>query len=49
MDKQRLKRKLTSQPQMSEAFVLAALLAFCGGFQDAYTYVLRDKVFEMWC
>ena len=30
---------------MSEAFVLAALLAFCGGFQDAYTYLLRDKVF----
>ena len=45
MDRQNLKRRLTAQQQMSEAFVLAALLAFCGGFQDAYTYLLRDQVF----
>lgn len=45
MDRQNLKRRLTAQRQMSEAFVLAALLAFCGGFQDAYTYLLRDQVF----
>lgn len=31
---------------MSEAFILAAFLAFSGGFQDAYTYMLRDHVFS---
>ncbi|MDO4293635.1 MAG: YoaK family protein [Eubacteriales bacterium] len=31
--------------QMSESFVVGILLSLCGGFQDAYTYVCRDKVF----
>lgn len=31
--------------QTSESFRLGALLAFSGGFQDAYTYNLRGKVF----
>ena len=40
-----LKEKLTRQPQMSEAFVLSAFLAFSGGLQDAYSYIVRDQVF----
>lgn len=32
--------------QTSESFRLGALLAFSGGFQDAYTYNLRGKVFS---
>ena len=39
------KEKLTKQEQMSEAFILSAFLAFSGGFQDAYTYIVRDGVF----
>ncbi|MFT3983879.1 MAG: YoaK family protein [Lachnospiraceae bacterium] len=31
---------------MSEAFINSALLALSGGFQDAYTYNTRDKVFS---
>lgn len=31
--------------QTSETFVLSAVLAFSGGFQDAYTYNVRDNVF----
>ncbi len=38
-------QKITHQRQMSEAFILNAVLAFSGGFQDAYTYFVRDKVF----
>ena len=30
---------------MSEALLVSLLLAFSGGFQDAYTYVVRDHVF----
>ena len=30
---------------MSESMLLNLLLAFRGGFQDAYTYIVRDKVF----
>ena len=40
-----LRQKLTRQSQMSEAFILSAFLAFSGGFQDAYTYIVRDHVF----
>jgi uncharacterized membrane protein YoaK (UPF0700 family) len=40
-----LKSKLTHQEQMSESFILSAVLAFSGGFQDAYTYIVRDNVF----
>ena len=31
--------------QTSESFRLSAILAFSGGFQDAYTYSIRDNVF----
>ena len=31
--------------QASETVLLSAVLSFSGGFQDAYTYNLRDKVF----
>lgn len=33
------------EKQMSEAFLLSAVLAFAGGFQDAYTYIERGHVF----
>lgn len=36
---------ITKQNQMSEALFLNLLLAFSGGFQDAYTYMVRDNVF----
>lgn len=39
------KERLTQQEQMSEAFILSVFLAFSGGFQDAYTYIVRDGVF----
>ena len=32
--------------QMSESFLLCGILALSGGFQDAYTYYTRDKVFS---
>ncbi len=31
--------------QTSETFLLSSILTLSGGFQDAYTYVLRDEVF----
>ncbi len=31
--------------QTSETFLLSAILSLSGGFQDAYTYTLRGKVF----
>lgn len=31
--------------QTSETFLLSAIISISGGFQDAYTYNLRDKVF----
>ena len=34
-----------SHGQMSESFLLGALLAFSGGFLDVYTYVCRGEVF----
>lgn len=34
------------QVQMSESFINSAVLAISGGFQDAYTYFTRDKVFS---
>lgn len=36
----------TSEIQMSEAFLNSAFLALSGGFQDAYTYNVRDEVFS---
>ncbi len=32
--------------QMSEAFITSVFLALSGGFQDAYTFFVRDKVFS---
>ena len=32
--------------QTSETFLLSAILALSGGFQDAYTYFTRDEVFS---
>lgn len=32
--------------QTSETFILSSLLALSGGFQDAYTYIIRNKVFS---
>ena len=32
--------------QTSESFMLCSVLAFSGGFQDAYTYNVRDYVFS---
>lgn len=34
------------QKQMSEAFINSVFLATSGGFQDAYTYFTRNKVFS---
>ena len=31
--------------QMSESIIIGLIMAFSGGFMDAYTYVFRDKVF----
>ena len=41
MDKEKQKKIF----QTSETFMLSAILALSGGFQDAYTYNVRDKVF----
>ena len=42
MNQQNHKTKM----QMSETFLLNGILAFSGGFQDAYTYNVRDEVFS---
>lgn len=34
-----------SRPQMSETFLLGAVLSLAGGFLDAYTYLVRGGVF----
>lgn len=41
MDKEKQKKIF----QTSETFLLSAILALSGGFQDSYTYNVRDKVF----
>ena len=38
-------KRPTHQSQMSEAFIVSVFLALGGGFQDAYTYMVRDHVF----
>lgn len=40
-----IRNYITRQKQMSEALLLNLILAFSGGFQDAYTYIVRDNVF----
>lgn len=37
--------KLRSKTQMSESMTLAVFLTLAGGFQDAYSYNMRGKVF----
>lgn len=37
--------KLQSKTQMSESFLIGAMLAITGGFLDAYTYISRGGVF----
>ena len=37
---------LRYEKQMSDTFVNWCFLALSGGFQDAYTYIVRDKVFS---
>ena len=41
-----LKKEIEEKIQTSETFLLSAILALSGGFQDAYTYNVRDKVFS---
>ena len=43
--RKRIRKVFTKQEQMSEALFLNLILAFSGGFQDAYTYMVRDNVF----
>ena len=45
MDRLQLRQRLTTQEQMSESLLVSAVLAFSGGLQDAYTYIVRDGVF----
>ncbi len=40
------KQKNKLKKQTSETFRLSAILAISGGFQDAYTYNVRDEVFS---
>jgi len=40
-----LRDHITHQAQMSEAFFLSMILALSGGFQDAYTYMVRNHVY----
>ena len=37
--------RLSGRGQISESFPFAACLALSGGFQDAYTYIVRGRVF----
>ncbi len=37
--------KINSRWQMSESVLVGVLLAFSGGYMDAYTYIFRDNVF----
>ncbi len=39
------KLRYHSNRQMSESFLIAALLSISGGLQDVYTYIARDHVF----
>lgn len=39
------KKTLKTKGQMSEAVITGIFLILSGGFQDAYTYFFRDKVF----
>lgn len=40
-----IRAALTQEQQMSEAFILNVLMAVSGGFQDAYTYMVRGHVY----
>ena len=43
--RQRIRRLITNEEQMSDALRLNLILVFSGGFQDAYTFVVRGRVF----
>lgn len=43
--KEKIRKLLTEQKQMSESLILSLLLGVSGGFQDAYTYIVRNHVF----
>ena len=45
INREGIKKSITNQKQMSDSLLLNLLLAFSGGFQDAYSFVVRDKVF----
>lgn len=42
----KFEEELEKKIQTSETFLLSSVLALSGGFQDAYTYNVRDKVFS---
>ena len=41
-----MEEKKKQKMQTSETFLLSAILAVSGGFQDAYTYNVRGEVFS---
>ncbi len=45
INRNKIKNRITNQEQISNSLFLNLILAFSGGFQDAYTYIVRDKVF----
>ena len=46
VDLRKFEERLEEGLQTSETFLLSSVLAFSGGFQDAYTYNVRDRVFS---
>lgn len=40
-----IRELLTQEQQMSEALLLNAVLAVSGGLQDAYTFIVRERVY----
>ena len=46
VDLRKFEERLEERLQTSETFLLSSVLAFSGGFQDAYTYNVRDRVFS---
>ena len=41
----RIWKHLNREEMMAETLIVALFLAFSGGFQDAYTFIVRDHVF----
>ena len=40
----RIWKHLNREEMMAETLIVALFLAFSGGFQDAYTFIVRDHV-----